>query len=215
MNASESAARGLAASQSAMAASSRSINVDLEMRRRHHRRRHRSQRRRKIDADRLIGGGARRRARARSGSSGRDVSRLPASERARAGIGRTYQIPRPFLDMTVEENLEVAQYSIAAFRLRCRGARGARGAAEPHRPRRRRTHCRLARCRCCAASGSKSLARSRLKPRLLLLDEVGAGLIDSEITELIELIRSIIDAGTAIVIVEHVIRDRARMLLAH
>src|SRR5271165_1449267 len=47
--------------------------------------------------------------------NGRDVTRLPASERARAGIGRTYQIPRPFLDMTVEENLEVAQYSIAPF----------------------------------------------------------------------------------------------------
>ena len=47
--------------------------------------------------------------------NGRDISRLPASERARAGIGRTYQIPRPFLDMTVEENLEVAQYSIAPF----------------------------------------------------------------------------------------------------
>jgi branched-chain amino acid transport system ATP-binding protein len=46
---------------------------------------------------------------------GRDVSRLAASERARAGIGRTYQIPRPFLDMSVEENLEVAQYSIAPF----------------------------------------------------------------------------------------------------
>ncbi len=46
---------------------------------------------------------------------GRDISRLPASERARAGIGRTYQIPRPFLDMTVEENLEVAQYSIQPF----------------------------------------------------------------------------------------------------
>ena len=46
---------------------------------------------------------------------GRDISHLPASERARAGIGRTYQIPRPFLDMTVEENLEVAQYSIQPF----------------------------------------------------------------------------------------------------
>ena len=46
---------------------------------------------------------------------GRDVTRLPASERARAGVGRTYQIPRPFLDMTVEENLEVAQFAIEPF----------------------------------------------------------------------------------------------------
>ena len=40
----------------------------------------------------------------------------------------------------------------------------------------------------------------------MLLDEVGAGLVDSEITELIALIRSIADPNTAIVIVEHVLR---------
>jgi branched-chain amino acid transport system ATP-binding protein len=45
-----------------------------------------------------------------------------------------------------------------------------------------------------------------LKPRVVLLDEVGAGLVDSEITELIALIKSILDPRTAIVIVEHVIR---------
>ena len=38
-----------------------------------------------------------------------------------------------------------------------------------------------------------------LKPELLLLDEVGTGLIDSEVTELIELIRSIADGKTWIV----------------
>ncbi len=41
---------------------------------------------------------------------------------------------------------------------------------------------------------------------MVLLDEVGAGLVDSEITELIAAHPSILDAGTAIVIVEHVIR---------
>ena len=45
-----------------------------------------------------------------------------------------------------------------------------------------------------------------LRPKLLLLDEVGAGLIDSEVTELIELIRGVADGKTSIVIVEHVIR---------
>jgi ABC-type branched-subunit amino acid transport system ATPase component len=45
-----------------------------------------------------------------------------------------------------------------------------------------------------------------LRPRIILLDEVGAGLVDSEITELIALIRSIADPRTAIVIVEHVLR---------
>jgi branched-chain amino acid transport system ATP-binding protein len=136
---------------------------------------------------------------------GVDVSRLPASERARAGIGRTYQIPRPFLDMTVEENLEVAQYAVTPF-ISGRAGRKERDAlldrtslADVARvPARRLPLLRRKRLEV-----ARALA---LKPRLLLLDEVGAGLIDSEITELIALIHSVADERTAIVIVEHVIR---------
>jgi ABC-type branched-subunit amino acid transport system ATPase component len=136
---------------------------------------------------------------------GRDISCLSASERARTGIGRTYQIPRPFLDMSVEENLEVAQYSINPF-IRTQAARTEReallartGLADVARlparalPLLRRKRLEVAR----------ALA---LKPCVVLLDEVGAGLVDSEISELIELIYSILDARTAILIVEHVIR---------
>ncbi|MGA8586256.1 MAG: ATP-binding cassette domain-containing protein [Roseiarcus sp.] len=137
--------------------------------------------------------------------NGRDISRLPASERARAGIGRTYQIPRPFLDMTVEENLEVAQYSIAPF-ISATAAKAERAALLA------RTG--LADAARAPARALPLLRRKRLevaralalKPRIVLLDEVGAGLVDSEITELIALIRSIADPGTAIVIVEHVLR---------
>jgi ABC-type branched-subunit amino acid transport system ATPase component len=136
---------------------------------------------------------------------GHDISRLPASERARAGIGRTYQIPRPFLDMTVEENLEVAQYSIQPF-IRATIARDERAALLE------RTG--LADVASLPARALPLLRRKRLevaralalKPRIVLLDEVGAGLVDSEITELIALIHSIADPRTAIVIVEHVLR---------
>jgi branched-chain amino acid transport system ATP-binding protein len=136
---------------------------------------------------------------------GQDISRLPASERARAGIGRTYQIPRPFLDMTVEENLEVAQYSIQPL-IRAALARDERatllqrtGLADvANRPARALPLLRRKRLEV-----ARALA---LRPRIVLLDEVGAGLIDSEITELIALIRSIADPRTAIVIVEHVLR---------
>jgi branched-chain amino acid transport system ATP-binding protein len=136
---------------------------------------------------------------------GRDISRLAASERARAGIGRTYQIPRPFLDMTVEENLEVAQYSIQPL-IRAAVAREERAGLL------KRTG--LDDVASLPAHALPLLRRKRLevartlalKPRILLLDEVGAGLVDNEITELIALIHSIADRRVAIVIVEHVLR---------
>src|SRR5207302_11211127 len=40
--------------------------------------------------------------------NGRDVTKLDAAARCRLGIGRTYQVPRPFTDMTVFENVLVA-----------------------------------------------------------------------------------------------------------
>jgi len=136
---------------------------------------------------------------------GEDITALPAPERARRGIGRTYQIPRPFLDMTVAENLQVPLFSADAF-VSASQARDevdvilartaladATGTAARNLPLLRRKRLEVARA-------------LMLKPKLLLLDEVGAGLIDSEVTELIELIRTIADGKTSIVIVEHVIR---------
>ncbi len=137
--------------------------------------------------------------------AGLDVTGLAAPERARAGIGRTYQIPRPFLDMSVGENLQVAQVALG-----------------PTRPRRELLgerldilrQCGLADCVDLPARSLPLLRRKRLevaralalKPKLLLLDEVGAGLVDSEVTELIALIRSVSGPGRSIVIIEHVIR---------
>ena len=137
--------------------------------------------------------------------AGLDVTKLAAPERARAGIGRTYQIPRPFLDMSVGENLQVAQVALG-----------------PTRPRRELQaermgllrQCGLADCADLPARSLPLLRRKRLevaralalKPRLLLLDEVGAGLVDAEVTELIALIRSVAGPGRSIVIIEHVIR---------
>ncbi|MGY8631977.1 ATP-binding cassette domain-containing protein [Bradyrhizobium sp. 14AA] len=137
--------------------------------------------------------------------AGRDISALPASERARCGIGRTYQIPRPFLDMTVADNLAVGQFSIAPL------VSAKTAGAERQELLER---CGLADVANTRARDLPLLRRKRLevaralalKPKLLLLDEVGAGLIDSEVSDLIALIRSLQDGARAIIIIEHVIR---------
>ena len=152
----------------------------------------------------LLGGALR----ATAGSisfAGRNITGLAAAERARLGIGRTYQIPRPFLDMSVEENLAVAQLASRQRR---------HGAAARARRSELLEACGLADQRVLPARQLPLLRRKRLEvaralalePQLLLLDEVGAGLIDAEITELIALIHAIGATGTTIVIVEHVLR---------
>ncbi len=136
---------------------------------------------------------------------GQDITALTAADRARLGIGRTYQIPRPFPDMTVEEKLLAAIFARAptmkfsAAQSECRGVLERTGLADAaQRPARalpllRRKRLEMAR----------ALA---LRPKLLLLDEVGAGLVDSEVSELIDLIHSLSGEIGSILIVEHVMR---------
>jgi branched-chain amino acid transport system ATP-binding protein len=136
---------------------------------------------------------------------GQDVTALPASERARLGIGRTYQIPRPFLEMTVAENLQVAQLSVSTFapankiRAECQALLELTRLADvAHLPARALPLLRRKRLEV-----ARALA---LKPKLLLLDEVGAGLVEAELTDLIALIKSLASANRAIIVVEHIIR---------
>ena len=153
----------------------------------------------------LVGvlGGALRPSSGRLRFDGLDITRTGAADRARLGIGRTYQIPRPFLDLTVEENLEVAQ-------LACRGPRRVRRDRRGEILRR----CALAEFARAPARSLPLLRRKRLEfaralaldPRLLLLDEIGAGLVDAEIDALVALIRSVAAEGRTVVIVEHVLR---------
>jgi len=155
----------------------------------------------------LIGllGGALRPTAGRIQFDGVDVTGEPAAERARRGIGRTYQIPRPFLDMTVRENLLAAQYSLEPFIGRQRALDACDGILE-------RTG--LADAANLAARALPLLRRKRLevaralalKPRLLLLDEVGAGLVDSEVGDLIALIRALAREVQGLIIIEHVLR---------
>jgi branched-chain amino acid transport system ATP-binding protein len=135
---------------------------------------------------------------------GQAVTRLDAAARCRLGIGRTYQVPRPFGDMTVFENVLVAAQQGGGLRRRASYAAAA-GALE--------------------RAGMSSLAnepaarlgllqRKRLElaralatqPTLLLLDEVAGGLTDPEVAQLVEIVRGVNAEGTAVIWIEHVVR---------
>jgi branched-chain amino acid transport system ATP-binding protein len=133
---------------------------------------------------------------------GRDVSRLPPSERCRLGIVRTHQIPRPFGAMTVFENIHVAACISTG------------GAAEAY------DRC-LDSLRLCGMLGVANrpaetlglLDRKRLElaralaanPRVLLLDEIGGGLTDGEASELVATIRELRRRDIAVVWIEHIV----------
>ncbi len=134
---------------------------------------------------------------------GKDVTGLPPYELARLGVGRTFQVVRPFPRLTVLGNVMVAAY----LRHASRAAAERAAAAVVERV-------GLGRLRDEPAGSLTLPSRKRLEiakalalePRVLLLDEVVAGLNPREVEETIELIREIRRAGVSIVIVEHIMR---------
>jgi branched-chain amino acid transport system ATP-binding protein len=135
---------------------------------------------------------------------GRVVNRLDAAARCRLGIGRTYQVPRPFTDMTVFENVLVAaqqggglrrraSYDAAVQALERTGMTGQANLAAAKLGLLQRKRLELARA---LASG----------PKLLLLDEVAGGLTDPEVAQLVEIVRGIHADGVAVIWIEHVVR---------
>ena len=136
---------------------------------------------------------------------GRDLTGAPAHRIARAGIARTYQIPRPFGQQTVLDNVALATLF-------------AGGVASPAQARREAMAWlaftglqdkALALPEDLNLHQRKFLELARAlasRPRLLLLDEVLCGLTPTEIDEAVALVRRIRDQGATVVFVEHVMR---------
>jgi branched-chain amino acid transport system ATP-binding protein len=141
---------------------------------------------------------------------GDDVTRLRPELRCRRGIGRAFQIPQPFGGMTVLENVVVgASYGAGLARTaaydRCVEVLDLCGLLE------------LANRR---ADSLGLLHRKRLElaralatgPRVLLLDEIGAGLTDAEADELVETVKRLRQLGISIVWIEHIVHVLLRAI---
>jgi branched-chain amino acid transport system permease protein len=136
--------------------------------------------------------------------NGTNLRALRPDTISRLGIGRTYQIPRPFSDLTVEENVLVPLLFRAQRMELSLARREAREiAAFSGLKMKLQT-----RADALSLQEKKALEFARAlacKPNLLLVDEVAAGLTPAEVRQFIDLLRQIRDAyGTAIIWVEHI-----------
>jgi branched-chain amino acid transport system ATP-binding protein len=135
---------------------------------------------------------------------GRDVTRLPPPSRARMGLGRTFQVPRPLGDLTVFENALVG--AMRAAGLRGRHAYGTAYEALALTGMAGHANTRAGSLRLLDRKRLELARALAMRPRVLLLDEIAGGLSDPETEALIGTIRAVNSAGTAIIWVEHVLR---------
>jgi branched-chain amino acid transport system ATP-binding protein len=134
---------------------------------------------------------------------GKEVTYDPTFKKCRMGIARTYQIPKPFANMTVLENLLVG-----AIYGRGEGYRQSREKCEEILEK-----TRLQAKRNAIAGSLPLLDRKRLElakalstdPTLLLVDEVAGGLAESEVEEVLEMIHAVRKGGVTVLWVEHII----------
>lgn len=136
---------------------------------------------------------------------GTDVTRLPAHARARLGLARGFQIPQPFAGLTLRDNLLVPlEFGRAAL---SGGERIATADALLDRfgllSRRGETPAALSQVDLRRLELARAMAG---RPRLLIADEVMAGLSDSEADTILDILLALSAEGIAVLMVEHVMR---------
>jgi ABC-type branched-subunit amino acid transport system ATPase component len=145
---------------------------------------------------------------------GKEISAYPTHERVKIGISRTYQIPRPFNDMTVTENIRVGAMPDDILRVM-----NMTSASEREREIGKSVGFNARHLQALPNELSMGdlrrleLARTiATGPKLLLLDEVFAGLTAAEITELSELLKEKKKEGLTYIIVSHDLKSLAPLV---
>jgi branched-chain amino acid transport system ATP-binding protein len=140
---------------------------------------------------------------------GRNITNMKVWFRRRLGIGRTYQVPKPFTHMSVFENVLVAAAHGGSLGMRAAGEEAMATleftglASHASKPAGELSLLNLKRL---------ELAKAIVKqPRLLLLDEIAGGLTDAECDTLLGMLGDIHARGVTIVWVEHVIHALKRI----
>jgi len=129
---------------------------------------------------------------------GRRVTGLAAHRLARAGLNRTFQVPKPFRTLTVRENVLVAAWNTGRAAEQAEKALELAGLAQvADRP-----------------AGSLNVGQQKMldlarslatAPRALLVDELAAGLGPKELDQVAEKLLSLAGSGIALVVVEHLL----------
>jgi len=135
--------------------------------------------------------------------AGQRIDAMPPHEICRLGLTRTFQIVQPFAGLSVRENIAIGAHLHHPRRADALAAAGDIAArlgmgAMLDQP-----------AKALTIAGAKRLELARAlatAPKLLLLDEVMAGLIPTEVVEIVAMIRAIRDSGVTILLIEHVMQ---------